>query len=519
MSFSLSFFCAPSPFSRFLTCCSSAVFLTSACSVNVGDGGVESLDGISKERPNIVFIVSDDHSARHYGYLDPDNFDTPNLTRLATEGTVFTRAYVSVPQCAPSRASLMTGRSALDIRSTRFSAPLARGLETFPEVLRENGYFTGVIGRSHHLDGSLSQGENADAMFEEFDLRATSDRFDVVHVGKPGTTQQEWIDVELKNFLDAKPDEAPFLIQYNFVDPHRPWNASEFEPNPADVVLPVDMPDRQSVREDFAKYVGEIEHMDSQIGDIIDLLEENNALENTLIVFMGDNGASLLRGKGTLLENGINVPLIAWMPDKVPAGQLIDGLISGEDIAPTFIDIAGVDKVEAMTGVSFADVLKGESTETNRDFVYATRGTHGVGLPTTTVLFDINRAIVSSDVKLIYNVLWQLPYNPADADGSPMWLDLKQANESGELDPLSEDLLFSEPRPMFELYDLAKDPFEMKNQIGNPEYAEVKENLRARLERWMIKNKDYVPLPYLPDWQVEYDKGVETRTLGYQAVE
>lgn len=495
-----------------------ALLSCAACSgVSDVKEGSEDLRGHTAT-PNIVFIVSDDHSARHYGYLDAENFKTPNLNRLAEEGTVFTRAYVSVPQCAPSRASLMTGQSALAINATRFSAPLSREFQTFPEVLRNHGYFTGVIGRSHHLDGSLDQGANADIVFDEFSLRATADRFDVVRVGYGTENQGHWIKDWLSDFLEAKPSDEPFFLQYNFVDPHRPWSASNHAPKPDEVVLPIDMPDRPSVREDFSRYVGEIERMDSQIGDIIDLLTAKGVLQNTLIVFMGDNGAAILRGKGTLNENGINVPLIAWMPETVPSGQIIDELVSGEDIAPTFIDFSGAQNNIEMTGVSFADILHGKSNTTNREFVFATRGAHGIGLPTTTTMFDINRAIVSQDSKLIYNVLWQIPYNPADANGSEMWLDLKDAYEKGELAETYSNLLFASPRPMFELYDLKSDPYEMNNLIRDPAYSEIKENLRSELERWMILNNDYVPLPYLPKWQAEYEKGVGTRTLGYAPI-
>lgn len=495
-----------------------AATLLSTLAASVSVSAEEPRNASGPLPPNIIFIVSDDHTAGDFGLADPKNFKTPNLNRLATEGVVFTRAYVSSPQCAPSRASLMTGRSALDIRSSRFSAPLARQLETFPQNLRGAGYFTGVIGRSHHLDGSPSQGPNADRVFDELNLRATRDRFDVVHVGTNYANQEQWVDGVLASFLDKRPSGAPFFLQFNFSDPHRPWTAKEFEPNPDSVILPPDMPNRPSVRQDFAQYVGEIERMDGLIGEIIDLLDTKAELHNTLIVFVGDNGAAILRGKGTLLENGINVPLIAWMPGTVPGGRTIDTLVSGEDIGPTFLEFANAPALSDATGISFADVLYGNTSQTGRRFAFATRGPHGIGLPTSTTLFDMSRAIVSDDAKLIYNVLWQLPYTPADAEASPMWLDLQTAHGAGELSEQHAKLLFSVPRPMFELYDLRNDQYETRNLINDPAWAARKEELRAALERWMIENRDHVPLPYLPDWQRSYEEGVEQRTIGVSAL-
>lgn len=496
---------------RSILLCLASLYLSGCALLSSGDKKKP-----TDNRPNIVFIISDDHTSGHFGLLDPDNFKTPNLNRLASEGMIFTRAYVSVPQCAPSRASLMAGQPALAIRATRFSAPLDRDVVSFPQMLADHGYYTGTIGRSHHLDGSPAQGENADRVFDEFSMRTAGDRFDFVHSAYGTQGQRDWITSVLQQFLMERPESHPFFIQFNFTDPHRPWNPEGYAPEAASISLPPDMPDRQSVREDFANYVGEIERMDELIGELLRFLAEQNALDNTLIVFMGDNGAAVLRGKGTLYEAGIRVPLIAWMPGTIPEGGRSDELIAGEDIAPTFLEFAGVHPAPSMTGMSFSPILKGHGRAKPREFVFSTRGTHGVGLPTTTNLFDLSRAVVSEDHKLIYNVLWQLPYRPADAEGGLMWKDLEAAYASGELSEAHVDRLFANPRPMFELYDLKHDPFEMNNRIADQSYDAVKEILRAELERWMIINRDYVPLPFLPEWQDGYEPGLAQSALGYE---
>lgn len=465
-------------------------------------------EGEKGDRLNILFVLTDDHSAPDLGIYGEPNLKTPVLDRLAREGTWFSRAYVGAPQCAPSRATLMTGRSVVDVRMTRFSAPLPRDIVTFPEILRDNGYFTGLIGRNFHLDGSPGQGEVADRVFEENQLRTFRDRVDVLDKahgeGSNAVIQDRWVYEDFESFLDKVPQERPFFLQLGLSDPHRPWTASDFTPDAETLILPADMPDTPAVRADYAAYLGEIQRIDHFMGYIMEVLENRGLSQNTLVVFMGDNGAAVLRGKGTLYEAGINVPLIAWAPGLVPASGRVDALVSGEDIAPTFIEIAGGKPDSKMTGQSFLPALTGEDFE-GHAHVFAERGAHGIGLPTNTTNFDMGRVVVGGRFKLIYNALWQFPYVPADANSSRMWRDLTERNNRGDLSPVHSEILFAKPRPIFQLYDLQEDPDEMNNLANDPDHAAVFETLRGELEGWMILNRDYLPLPWLPDWQKIYD--------------
>src|SRR5690606_18421261 len=122
------------------------------------------------QRPNILFILSDDHSAPHLSCYGDPNVNTPHIDEIARNGVRFTQMYTGSPQCVPSRATLMTGRNAVDIRMTRFSAPLPANVVTFPELLRTAGYYTGIQGRNYHLDGSARQSAEAAAVFDEFQL-------------------------------------------------------------------------------------------------------------------------------------------------------------------------------------------------------------------------------------------------------------------------------------------------------------------------------------------------------------
>jgi N-sulfoglucosamine sulfohydrolase len=134
----------------------------------------------ARQRPNILLVLSDDHSAAHVGAYGNPDIRTPHLDRFAGDGMRFERAYVAAPQCVPSRAALMSGRSPVAIQMTRFSAPLPPDIKTYLELLRAAGYFTGVAGRTFHLDGSGNAPEETRAVFDKYNLKTFERRLDYV---------------------------------------------------------------------------------------------------------------------------------------------------------------------------------------------------------------------------------------------------------------------------------------------------------------------------------------------------
>ena len=444
------------------------------------------------DRPNVLLILSDDHSAPHVGCYGNKDIKTPSLDRFASQGMRFDRAYVACPQCVPSRASIMTGRSPVRIAMTRFSAPLPGDVKTYPELLREAGYFTGVAGRTYHLDGSGGFPPETKKVFDEYGLVTFAKRLDYVKsTGKRAEMIQQYVD-----FLDQAPKGKPFFLQLCFSDPHRPLDRGAVpEPHdPAKLTLPAHYPDTNLVREDFARYYDEISRFDGDFGKVMEVLEQRGLAQNTIVAFMGDNGASQLRGKGTLYEFGIHVPLLVRWPGKVKGGSSGDQLVSGEDLAPTFLEAAGLSAPKEMTGRSFAKLLRGEPFE-GRKYVFAERGAHGSSLPSNSAAFDLGRCVVSKTHKLIYNALWQIPYWPVDFAGDPFWKELQAMNKEGKLAPEMSRVYFSPTRPMFELYDLQKDPREFDNLIGKADAAALERELKAVLQEWMILERDYLPLP------------------------
>lgn len=444
------------------------------------------------EQPNIILILSDDHSFPYLGCYGNPDLNTPNIDQIASNGIRYDQAFTTAPQSVPSRASLMTGRNVLDVQMSRFSAPLQREFIAFPEILKENGYFTGICGRSHHLDGSGRMAKATAEVFEKYDLKTFKDRVDFLQIAH----SEEQTLLQYEQFLSSRPAEKPFFVQVNFHDPHRDWDAISYEPDPDKITIPIDMPDTPEVRKDLAAHYGEINRLDENVGKLLAALEKQD-IENTMIIFMGDNGSALLRGKGTLYRTGIHVPLIIQWKKKIKKGQASHSLISGEDIAPTILEAANVKIPVEMTGKSFVKTFTDPNHKT-REHVFAIRVAHGSGLPRNSAHFDLIRTVFTERYKLIYHVLWQLPYVPVDFSGSAMWKELKQLNDENQLSPHFSKMFFSTSRNMFEFYDLQADPHELNDLSRTPDYRQLILDYKALLQEWMIVYRDYCPLPIPP---------------------
>lgn len=444
------------------------------------------------DRPNVLLVISDDQAAAHVGCYGNPDVKTPNLDRLAAEGMRFDRFYAACPQCVPSRAAYMTGRSPVAIGMTRFSAPLPRDVVAFPELLRKAGYYTGITGRTFHLDGSRTSPES-EQVFEKYDLRTFDDRVDWL---KPDGDRGK-IPALVTEFLKAVPDGKPFFLQVGSSDPHRPFTVGPGSTPAGKLALPPHFPDTPGVRKDFSEYYAEIEQLDGDVGAVLKLLEEAGHADDTLLIFVGDNGCALLRGKGTLYEFGIRVPFIVRWPRVVKPGQVAAEIASGEDLAPTILEACGVEPPKSMTGRSLAKRLRGEPFEA-REYAFAERGAHGSGLPTNTAAFDLGRCVVGDRYKLIYTALPQLPYTPVDFAGSAFWKEIVASHEAGKLAPEFEQIYFPPQRPMFQLFDLESDPHELTNLAGRPETAKIERELKAALQEWMILERDFLPLPIPP---------------------
>jgi arylsulfatase A-like enzyme len=465
-------------------------------------------------RPNILLILSDDHSVPHLGCYGSPNAITPNLDGFAAQGMRFDRAYTTSPQCAPSRASIFFGRSPVALGVTRFLQPARPENVLFTDVLRENGYWAGAAGRGTHLNLQAGMAPNIDAAMEEAGLKYAPARFDLY---------QEWatrgdalvsVGDRFARVLDQIPAGKPFFLYFGFTQPHRPYEpvCSDEAFDPAKLKLPPDWPDRPEVRADYALFLRSVYDLDRGFGQLMKVLESRALSQNTLVVFMGDNGEAQLRGKGTLYERGNHVPLLVRWPGVVSPGGHSDILISGEDLPVTLLAAAGLPAPKEMTGVSFLSALQGRAFSA-REYVFTERGWHGSGAVSTfeqvtrTSAFDLSRAITSRRHALIYNTLPERPFTPLDM--ADVWRNLTAAHEAKLLPSLHERLYFTVPRPVFELYDLEADPYELNNLSGQAATAEIERTLRSELVKWMVREGDFLPLPALTDGASSHSGGAQ----------
>jgi len=458
------------------------------------------------EKPNVLFLLSDDHSYPYLSCYGDANVRTPVLDKLAGEGIKFRRFFTSAPQCVPSRAAYLSGRSPVAARITRFSSPLPRDVVTFPEVLKkEAGYYVGVVGRSYHLDGSGKGDEGLGKFLVDGGYKTFPERFDVVQ----GGSDKEAVE-QSAAFLEGRPKDKPFCLWVNFSDPHHAWTAPvSYRPDPASLKLPAHVPDLPAVREQYADYCAEVNRVDETAGKVLALLDRLGLAKDTLVVFAGDNGQALPHGKGSLYDPGCNVPFVVRWPGVVAPGGDSSALLSGEDLGPTVLAAAGLKPAAGMTGVSFLPILKGAAAKT-RDYVFTERGPHGsapvqVGMSNSG--YDLSRAVRSGRYKAIYNCTPWLPYSPVDSAGGPAWKSIQDLHGKGGLAAGLAATYFTTPRPVYEFYDLEKDPAELNNLSGKPEVAEAERALRLEMAKKMIADFDYLPLPAIPGSDQPAKKG------------
>ncbi|MDX2180233.1 MAG: sulfatase [Bryobacteraceae bacterium] len=447
----------------------------------------------SSSKPNIVLILSDDHTAEFTGSYGNPTVRTPNLDRFASEGMRFTKFFCSAPQCVPSRTAYMTGRSPVSARMSRFTSPLPPDIVTLPELLRKDaGYFTGICRRQFHLDGA--PGPNSKAIYDKHKLQTFQNRVDYLDRASP----REMTGKRVNEFFDKRPKEKPYFLWVNFDDPHYSWDNIPGGVDAKTLRVPKWLPDLPGVREDLRRYYDEIGRMDGEFQLVLDTIQKRAGMDNTLILFAGDNGIPFPHGKGSLYDPGLNVPFLMRWTGKIKPGVSND-LISGEDVTPTLLAAAGVSPAPGMSGQSFLPHLLGQSYTARRN-VFAQRVTHGsrpFAEGTTTHTFDHSRMARNARYKLIYNCTPGMRYSPVDSYNERSWVEMSDENAWGRLAPRYSQAYFGK-RAVFELFDLEKDPEEFVNLAGRPEVEAVEKELKLALHEKMILDWDYLPLPLTP---------------------
>lgn len=409
-------------------------------------------------KPNIVFLMAEDIGCDLACY-GTKGVKTPTLDKLAAEGIRYTRFYTNSPICSPSRSALMSGMYQTSIGAhhhrSRVKAP--EYVKPMTHYLRQAGY-TSVLGSELVLD----RGKKTDLNF--------------------------FVN---RRMLFDKGKKEPFFNQIQLKVTHRDaksprWaEIREKSLHPVDVnaiELPPYLPDHPEVRLDWATYLDTIEYMDREVSEIIAQLKRDGHLDNTIIIFIGDNGRCQIRGKGYLYEDGIRCPLII-SGKGIEEGKVVDDLVSGVDLTATILALAGIEKPDHMQGQAF---LKNPDY-TPKEYVFAARDIWDE-------IKDCSRTVVGKRYKYIYNFMPEVPYDAGhgylnNRRVRPILPLLRKMNEEGKLTP--EQAYFFRPKKEVEqLYDLEKDPFELHNLANVPAYQDQKEALKKRLFSWIEKTHD-----------------------------
>jgi arylsulfatase A-like enzyme len=446
--------------------------------------------------PNIVLIIADDLAWDDVGAFGHPTIRTPHIDRLAREGMRFDAAFLTVSSCSPSRSSLITGRYPHNTDAEQLHWPLPGEQTTFAELLRKAGYWAGAAGKWHLGDAVRNRfDEIREADPAGFMLAANAKTSDAkISIQKGGDLQSgstEWVPL-----LRARPREKPFFAWLASLDPHRDYEEgiSPQPTRPENVVVPPHLPDTPAVRHELALYYDEIERLDRFVGAVLAELEQQRVLDNTMIVFLSDNGRPFPRDKTTVFDGGIRTPLIVRWPGHVPAGATCAQLVSSIDLAPGFLAAAGVKPPASMQGVSFLPLLADARTPIRRE-IFAEQNWHDYE--------QRSRAVRTEHFKLIANEIRDTPLTPgADAVRGLAFREMQRLRDAGQL-AANQRQCFEAPRAEFELYDLRSDPGEFRNLAGVPAYATVFAEMKRKLAEWKKTTADVTPPRRTPD---EFDR-------------
>ncbi|MCH1506798.1 sulfatase [bacterium] len=471
------------------------------------------------QRPNILFCISDDQSYAHTGANGDPVIRTPAFDRIAQEGLRFTHAFCDAPTCGPSRSAILTGQPIWRLEEAgNIHSTLPAKFATYTELLQKAGYTIGHTGKGWS-PGRLEPGGRAiNPAGPEFTGRALEVRI-------KGMSDKDYAG-NFEDFLTALPEDKPFCFWLGTHEPHRGFEKGIGIKNgkdPAKVVVPPIFPDNDIVRGDILDYLVEVEHFDEMVARAIESLEAANQLDNTIVVVTSDHGMPFPRAKASLYDAGSRVPLaIRWPGEIADPGRSVDTFVSLSDLAPTFLEAAGLDVPEMMTARSLMGVFKGEPS-VGRDGAYIAMERHdgcrkgGKGYPC--------RAIRTEDYLYIHNFepsRWpsgspdasvcarSIPYGEIDSSSTKTFM-MENRNVHG-VDKLAE-LAFG-MRPAEELYDLKKDPEQMSNVAGLSPMMSIQQSLRERLFKHLRETEDPRVTRGADDWDY-YPYYGRTTTKGW----
>ncbi|WP_461076070.1 sulfatase family protein [Spirosoma flavus] len=472
----------------------------------------------NRPMPNFVLIVGDDHDRTALGCYGNKQVKTPFLDQLAKDGVRFTRAYASTSSCSPSRSTLLSGRhnhnnGQYGLAHATHHFRSHEELVSMPAMLHTAGYVTARIGKYHVAPATSYPFDNA--------------------LGEDGSNPVKMANV-CAAFLEenrlGKEGAKPFFLYFCPTDPHRSGSGEKlpYKANPhgnlpnghegvretiygADSLnVPFFLPNAPETRAELAQYYQSVSRMDQGIGRLLELLKEKGLSENTIVIYLSDNGMPVPGAKTTHYEPGVRLPLIVRNPFSKQKGAVCNDLVSWVDVAPTLLDYAGLNPqvlanserpsgggefgergvTSFFHGMSWKPFFDGEKIIRN-DTLFLSHTFHEV------TMYYPMRSIVTKRYKLIHNLAHPLPFPfAADLWSSATWQGYLKSGKS-QYGPRSRQAY--EYRPEYELYDLEKDPQERTNLAKAPTHRAIFTTLLASLKNAQEMTND----PWRVKWKHE----------------
>jgi N-sulfoglucosamine sulfohydrolase len=482
------------------------IFLISSCARQR-----DRATGLKGSRPNILIAISDDQSFPHCGAYGTDWVNTPAFDKIAERGILFMCCIAPSPGCAPSRSSMMLGRYPWqNEQAGQHQSEYPLKYVTFPDLLEKSGYHIGYTGKGCGPFNWEISGRTRNPVGPAYnDIQYGDDSSD----GPPasGISRNNYAENFKAFYLEKDPDQ-PFFFWYGSFEPHRAYEQNSgirLGKKRADAVIPGFLPDADTIRDDLLDYALEIEWFDLHLQRMLEYLEENGALENTLVIVTSDNGMPFPKAKANTYEYGIHLPLAMAWPEVIDPGRIVEDPVSFVDFAPTILELAGGDLEKGMlpmSGESLLNIMasgKEGVIDKSRSAVYSSRERHSssrwnnLGYP--------QRAIRTRDFLFILNLKperWPAGApvrldekgNPDpgvayhDIDFSPSLQYIFDHRSDKQVKPLFEQS--TAPRPAEELYDIRKDPYCLVNLAADVQYREIRDDLREQLKAYLVATED-----------------------------
>lgn len=439
----------------------------------------ESAPKKTQRQQNVLLLISDDQGLDECGCYGNERIQTPNLDRLASEGVRFTNAFATCASCSASRSVILTGlfnhgNGQYGHEHAYHHFRLFDWVKPLPALLKGNGYVTGVVGKLHV---GPQEGIGFDFVAPGRDLWGNRNVYQMAkYAGE----------------FFSRDRTKPFFLLVGYSDPHRAAkgfaNDREYPGikkitySPADVTVPYFLPDCQEVRGELADQYEAVSRMDQGIGLVLEELKESGRYDDTLILYISDNGIPFPGAKTTLYDPGVRLPMIVKSPTVTKAGLVNDAMISYADITPTLLDWTQTALPSyALHGKSFLEIL-GERSPAGWDRVFFSHTFHEI------TMYYPTRGIRTRQFKYLNNLFPELEFPPAsDLYASASWQAILRRRDGMMGKRAVKQYLH---RDREELYDLSKEPHELENVAGKASYAAALEEMRDALLEFRQRTKD-----------------------------